>query len=188
MLLVETIEFINTKLDRHYGRAFNGQSNFRVVWSEDQYEKRLTKFSDSGMELLVPEVRELPKYKQFITEKFVLERYIPIIGETDLVVKYNYEPCWTFEDKNGNYLPARFEIACLVADSLLEAAGHKNGFKKYIDPTTDPNYRQQQITKIQEELFGNETSTGDSLAYKEGVTVPSMPKVETVSTETKQGE
>lgn len=185
MLLVETIEFINSKLDRQYGRAFNGQSNFRIVWSEDQFEKRWTKFTDDGLELLQAEVRFLPKYRQHIHEKYVLERYIPIIGETDLTVKVNYEPCWVFHNGKGEYIPPRYDMCTVIIDSILEAAGRKSGFKKYVDPTTSPEYRKQQIEKMQEELFGNETETGDSLAYKEGVTVPSVSQIETVAEETK---
>jgi hypothetical protein len=46
--------------------------------------------------------------------------------------------------------------------------------RKYIDDeqNTTPEGREQRITKLHEELFGNETEVGDALRYKEGVTVP----------------
>src|ERR1035437_5550442 len=105
MELRETIESINKKLKEEYGTEFGNSPRFRVVFSEDQYEKRMTDFTDEGFELITPEVRLLPKYKQWIREKYILERLIPVTGETDLVVKVSYEPAWVFQNKKGDYLP-----------------------------------------------------------------------------------
>lgn len=186
MELVEKIEDINRNLERQYGRAFNNQANFRVVWANDQYEKRWVSQTEDGFDLMRPEVRELPKYKGADWRGFhILERLIPIVGQTDLTEQISYEPCWVFRDKDHNILPPRYDACCIIIDSLIEASGRKTGFAKYTDPRVDPNYRKHQIDEMQKLLFGNETDTGDSLAYKEGVTVPEMPK-QTVSDETKE--
>src|ERR1700704_3964663 len=66
MELRKSIEYINEKLLREYGRELDGRPKFRVVFSDDQYEKRLTTHDDHGNELITPEVRLLPKYKQYI--------------------------------------------------------------------------------------------------------------------------
>ena len=172
MELREPIEKINYQLEREFGKAFNNQPNFRVVWSEDQYEKRKTDRTDEGFQLLVSEVRLLPKYRQYIHEKYILERLIPIVGETDLVVNVNYEPCWVFQDSQGNYLPLRFDACKIVVQTLYSQMGKKDTFKKYKDPEADPGFRLQQLEDIEEELFGNETEVGDSMAYKEAIVVP----------------
>ena len=51
MELRESIESINKKLLEEYGTEFTTSPRFRVVFSEDQYEKRLTDFTDEGFEL-----------------------------------------------------------------------------------------------------------------------------------------
>ncbi len=169
MELRETIESINYKLEKEFGRYLDDRPNFRVVFSEDQYEKRLTDFTDEGFELIHPEVRLLPKYKQFIHEKYILERLVPISGETDLVSKISYEPAWVFQDKDGNYLPPFFEGCKFVIESIFAAIGKANTHVKYRDPNITEEARRANILKVQAELFGNETDIGDKLAYGEAV-------------------
>lgn len=172
MELRETIESINKKLLDEFGTELScgNQPKFRVVFSEDQYEKRLTDRTDEGFELLIPEVRLLPKYKQWVREKYILERLIPIVGETDLVEKTSYEPAWIFQDKDCNYLPPFFEGCRLVIDSLLEKMGHK-GFVKYKDKNETAEERLAKLQKVEDQLFGNETPVTDALAYGTGVVV-----------------
>ncbi len=140
MELRESIESINEKLLIEFGTEFGDTPRFRVVFSEDQYEKRWTEFTDEGFELLHPEVRLLPKYKQFIREKYILERLVPVVGETDLLTKISYEPAWVFQDKNGNYLPPFFEGCRYVIDSMYQAIGRANTFTKYKDKTVEISF------------------------------------------------
>jgi hypothetical protein len=46
---------------------------------------------------------------------------------------------------------------------------------KYVDSekNTTPEGRDQRISEMQMELFGDETEVGDALRYKEGIVVPS---------------
>lgn len=170
MELRESIESINKKLREEFGYEFNGEPKFRVVFSDDQFEKRWTAFTYDGFELLHPEVRLLPKYKQHIQGKYILERLIPIIGETDLTEQISYEPCWTFHDKNGNYLPPWFDGCRFIIESILSHAG-RSGHAKYKDPNASEEERVKRIETMEAELFGNETEVGDHLAYGTGVTV-----------------
>jgi hypothetical protein len=142
------------------------------VWSEDQYEKRWTQFSDEGFELIQPEVRVLPKYKQWIRQRYILERFVPVVGETDLVTKTSYEPAWVFQTKNGEYLPPFFDGCKLIIESMFQAIGRANTHTKYKDKNVSPEERLAEIKRVEDELFGNETATTDALAYGTGVTVP----------------
>lgn len=187
MELRETIESINYKLEKEYGKAFNEQPNFRVVFSEDQFEKRLTNYSDTGFELLVPEVRLLPKYRQYIHAKYVLERLIPVVGETDLMTQISYEPAWVFQDKDGGYLPPFFDGCRLVIDSLYAQMDRHSGFVRYKDESVSPEARKQKLLDVQKELFGDETEVGDALAYGYGVT-DFNPKTSFTENEGKEGE
>jgi hypothetical protein len=174
MELRESIESINERLLEEFGIEINcgSQPRFRVVFSEDQYEKRLTDCTDEGFQLLTPEVRLLPKYKQWIREKYILERLVPIIGETDLVAKVSYEPCWVFQNKHGSYLPPFFEGCKHVVESLFNATGKSGVFTRYKDKNVSAEERMIELKKVEDQLFGNESDVTDHLAYGTGVIVP----------------
>lgn len=169
MELRESIESLNKKLLDDYGTEFGDAPRFRVVFSEDQYEKRLTDFTDEGFELIHPEVRLLPKYKQYIREKYILEHLIPIVGETDLLTKVSYEPAWVFQDKNGKYLPPFYEGCKHVIESMYAVMNQAGAFTRYKDKNISPEEHAAHLKKIEDELFGNETETGDHLAYGTGI-------------------
>jgi hypothetical protein len=172
MELRESIEDINKKLLEEFGTEFGSSPRFRIVFSDDQYEKRWTDFTDEGFELLHPEVRLLPKYKQYIRAKYILERLVPIAGETDLLTKVSYEPAWVFQDKHGNYLPPFFEGCRHVIESMYESIGRAGTFTRYKDKNVSVEERAAELKKVEDQLFGNETVVGDHLAYGTGVTVP----------------
>jgi hypothetical protein len=184
MELTEPIVVINKHLKDAFGiDTITSSPLFRIVWSEDQFEKRLgtyDDFSPGGIFLrTVTEVREAPKYRQWIKEKYVLERLVvvPEVNSDDLPEsKVSYEPLWVFEDKNGNYLPPKYEAAKFAIDCVYAAIG-KSSMAKYVDEEAinDPE-RKGAIAKIQHELFGDETDVTDALARKEGVVVPSNYK------------
>jgi hypothetical protein len=107
----------------------------------------------------------------------VLERLVvvPDINKKDLPTqKLSYEPIWAYRDANNHPLPPIWDATKLVIDVLYAALG-KSNLAKYVDTeeNTTKEGRELKITKLQEELFGDETDIGDALRYKEGVTVPS---------------
>ena len=174
MELRETIESINERLLGEFGVELNagGMPRFRVVFSEDEYEKRLTDCTDEGFQLLTPEVRLLPKYKQWIREKYILERLVPIVGETDLVSKVSYEPSWVFQDRHGSYLPPFFEGCKHVIESMFQAIDKSGVFAKYKDKNVSPEERLAEVQRVEDQLFGNESNITDHLAYGTGIIVP----------------
>ena len=174
MELAEPISWINEQLLATFGREefAGGNPKFRVVFSNDQYEKRLMHCTNEGFALIHPEVREVPKYSLYIRDRYILERIVPVVNETDLVDKVSYEPAWTFQDDKGNYLPPRLDACVFICEALFAASGKANTHVKYKDPAVEPEHRKQLVDKMMAELFGNETSTGDSLAYKEGIVNP----------------
>lgn len=179
MELVESIEYINEELFKRYGHEPNADDlpRFRVVFSHDQFEKRWVTHTKEGFELLHPEVREVPKYRHYIKDKYVLERLVPLdTDNTDLTVKVGYEPAHVFMTPNDEYLPPRFDMCTVVADRLLDVASGRVKPQKKVDPATEPGYMANLIERMQKNLFGNETSTGDALAHKYGVTNPAGPE------------
>lgn len=191
MELAETIETINRQLSDQYGiDTLSGQAIWRVVWSEDQFEHRYGTYDDytpSGLYIrTATEVRYVPKYRQWIKEKYVLERLvlIPEINAGDLpATKMSYEPLYVFETNSGKYLPPRLDAAQFIINTVLAAQG-KGNLARYKDPVSglsSEDYlamKAKEIDDLQEELFGNETDTGDALAHGEAIIVPRNYKQE----------
>lgn len=182
MELTESIESINQQLIDLFGiDTITGLPMYRVVFSEDQLEKRLTQFTDSGLQLLHPEVRLLPKYRQWIQEKYVLENLVvvPIYSQSELPAnKLTYEPLYVFETNEGVALPPTVWAAKFAVDSVHAAMG-KHSMTKYVDDAVkNPHLAQERIAKLERELFGNETELGDALAHREGVGYTGPSKIE----------
>jgi hypothetical protein len=144
---------------------------FRIVWSDDQLEKRYVHTLDSGIVLLFPEIREVKKYS-YLPHVYILERLVivPEEQQKELGVKQSYEPVWSYMDDKRNALPPIWNATKYVIDTLYAALG-KQSLAKYVEKTS-PDDAERRVRAIQEELFGNETEVSDALRYKEGIVVP----------------
>jgi hypothetical protein len=161
----------------------SGQAMYRVVWSDDQFEKRLTDHSDGGILLLRPEVRLLPKYKQWIQQRYILEHLVavPMINEHELpTAKVSYEIIWNFEDKDGNFLPPNLEACKFIINTMQAAmARHKEGrnaLVKYVDDEYSQeaslDAKEKRIAEITEYLFGEQSALGGTTKTGETIIVP----------------
>lgn len=178
MELVEPIEYINEQLIKRYGNEpyADDLPRFRVVFSDSQVEKRWVTHTKEGFELIHPQVSEVKKY-WYIEAKYVLERLVPIdTDNTDLTTKVGYEPAHVFMTPSKEYLPPRFDMCTVVADRLLDVATGRVKPKKKVDPATEPGYMESLYKRMYQNLYGNETSTTDALAYNYGVTNPAGPE------------
>lgn len=178
----ESIETINKRLkDLHGYFSTTAYPMYRVVFSDEQFEKRRTQFTPEGLKLQFPIVAERPKYRHYLPSCYVLERVVevPPFAETDLVSKWSYEPIWAFLTSDGKPLPPLWRAIELIIKSLLDASAKTVG-AKYKDPRSGiktkkdwDDFDHTQINKMCEELFGNESEIGDALHYKEAIIVPS---------------
>ncbi len=176
MELAEPIERINQQLQDYFGiDTASSRPMWRVVWSQDQREKRETMWSEDGsIALPYPVIMELPKY-QHIKEKYILERLVLVPGHQQKELageKTSYECMWSFEDNKGQYLPPRFDMCKFVIDNIYAAEGKKS-MRHYIDDPDLRENKEKRLAEYQEYLFGNETDVTDALARREGVVVPS---------------
>jgi hypothetical protein len=165
---MESVETLNQRLIDHYGVDSNtNQPQFRIVFSDEQFEKRLVGYTPEGLHLLHPVIREMPKYS-YIDGMYLLERLV-IIDEPELPgVKLSYEPVWVFRDVHNNPLPPIWDAAKIVIDVLYAALGKKS-LNKYVENEDSLENKEKRIKKLEEELFGNETEVTDALSYREGV-------------------
>tara|TARA_Y100000310_G_scaffold26486_1_gene25270 strand:+ start:8564 stop:9118 length:555 start_codon:yes stop_codon:yes gene_type:complete len=127
---VEEIEVINKRLQEYFGRDLAGRPNFRLTWSEHETEVRIGNFEDwtsSGNIFLRSffGAREVRKY-QYVQPRWVLERLFWNVCNPELLAKFTYEPLWTFQDKDGDYLfpvwPAVELVVCTVLYGPKKAA------------------------------------------------------------------
>lgn len=168
-------ELFNNLLKEKYGETDN-KPNFRLIWSDDEFENRLTGYDDKGNPLLIPQVRLLPKYRQWVSDKYILERLtvVPQIKQNDLTTLLSYEPIWVFEDRHGNQQTPTKGALIFIIENLLQAMEHPFEGAKYKDPIVNetPEEKAVRIKQLEQELFGNETNVGDALAHKQGIVVP----------------
>jgi hypothetical protein len=170
---MELIQTINRRLEERYGRLDDLKPYWRIIYSEDEFEKRLGTFNDYSSEGIylrtVTEIREVPKYRQWIHNKYVLERLteVPLFQQEEALCQISYEPIWVFEDHKGNALPPRWDAIELIIASIYHSS-HEY-YPKYIDDSGTPEKQAARIKEIEESLFGNESEITDALAYKEGV-------------------
>lgn len=188
MELAEPVESINKQLVDLFGiDTTSSQPMFRVVWSEDQYELRQIDMTDTGIQLLSSIVRTMPKYRQWITEKYVLERLVvvPLESIPELAgVKLSYEPLWVFKTKDNTYIPPTLWACKFVIDTLYAALG-KQSMAKYIDEESKnpAEEKEKRIDRLTEELFGDEsfllgrTITGEAMAMPQSYKSPQKEMV-----------
>lgn len=181
------LDFINLWLKEHYGQdSFTGASIWRVVWSDDQLEKRLGTFEDrteSGTFIRrVTEVREVPKYKQWIQQRYILERLVAVPDyqvEELAGKKISYEPIFTF-GING-YLPPKIEVAEIVIDSIYLAQYGPKGSalkQKWLseDPELNPEAaneaKKKRIEALVDYFWGDSSGLGGTTISGESIIVP----------------
>lgn len=184
---IEPIHKINQRLKDIFGQdSSTGKAIWRVSWSEDQFEDRQGTYNDYSADgqiwlRTVTEVRRVPKYRQWLKELYVLEKLVavPTINLNDLPdTKISYEPMFPFWDKNGNYLPPKWEV-CEFVISLTDAARGKGNMARYSDGiNTKEDWivaKQKRINEMIEYLGGDESGLmGQTIgASGSGIIVPS---------------
>jgi len=125
------IHLINRRLRDLYGVDFLDQPMYRVIWSDDQLEKRFSTFRDyvPGTNILlreVTEVRECKKYS-FLEPQYILEKLFRNIHNKEILDNdtYNpavttYEPLWCFGlESNGRAKPLIWRAVELIIVSAL---------------------------------------------------------------------
>lgn len=124
------IHLINQRLKDIHGTDLLGQPHYRVVWSDDQVEKRFGYFEDyvPGTNILlrrVKEVREVKKYN-YLEPQYVLERMFFNRHNTEILDNSTlspstctYEPVWAFGlEKNGRAKPVIWRAIELLLTAI----------------------------------------------------------------------
>jgi hypothetical protein len=176
---MEQLETLNDRLERFYGHFEDGRPNFRIVWSEDEYDTVFGTYDifEKGIYLRTETgFKKIHKY-WYMRDQYIVERLmgVPVVNTKDLLVKASYEPIWGFRLPKSHIPP--WEAIKLVVDTLINTM-HKarSMVEKYKEDPINLNTKEAieaRVEKAKEEIFGGESDTASmALHRKEGVVVP----------------
>lgn len=153
------IEAINRKL-KERGRSLDGRPILRIVFSDEQLEKRVGTFTDWYGHILIRQeykaLRECKKYG-YIAGKWVLER-LTFLDPNNAIVKDElvdarngtYEPLYVFQDKDQQPLPVNWRIIEKMLWSM-ENYTPGRGNQSMADSAEDDEIRQE-IAYFEEQI------------------------------------
>lgn len=183
------VKELNKQLIDHYGiDTDTGNAIWRVAWSWDQFEKRLSDHTPNGVALLYPMIQNLRKYQHIEPKCWILERLVLVPESNQQEIpenKKSYECMYAFYEVTPH--PPSFEACKFVVDLVYAAIG-KQSMAKYTNPDDEHpvEARLERIKKLEEELFGDESSLLGRTVTGEAVAYTGEPKIITASQ--KEGE
>jgi hypothetical protein len=166
----EPVVVLNKRLKDYYG-LLEGYPKFRVVWSTNEYERRLIRETPEGFILLTPVIKTLPKYN-YARDRYILEKITAVPDEfiDDVGSRLSYEPIWVFEDSYGNSLPPKWEAIVVIFKSVEEMSDpNRKPYKQDEKEGNTIEALEEKAKVLQEQLYGNETPVTDALALGSGV-------------------
>lgn len=169
---LESLETLNERLKEHFGLFEDGRPNWKLVWSTNETEYYLSYFTESGFELMTPEVQLRKKYPSS-QDRYILEHLCPVPeGIRDLTTKTSYEPLWTFEDANGFPTQPFWDIIHIMINQVqinMLASGRQPIIRAPYGFGNTAEECEFRAKKLMDELFGNDTRISDSLAMDTAV-------------------
>lgn len=163
------ISYVNEQLARTYGYELDGRTKFRLVWSEDEFEDRLSTFvdySESGVFLReVKEARHVYKYPW--RGCYLLEKSNDRVITKEILTHNGYECVYKLpEDKDLNTKAVFMLVHWLVTGSIARG--------KNISEYTDEKEKQERLKELNTEKeffedFLKQDGTEFGLGYGEAV-------------------
>lgn len=155
------VEAINNWLKNNYGQ-YDGKAKFRLVFANDQLEKRFGTFTDylPGTNIFlreVTEVREIKKYREpNFKDCYVLEELLPNY-HTDVSGRLSYEPFWVYDKKlpDGSIKHPTFEAVQFLMKMSKDGITHTSSYWINLAEQQDA-----QTLSYYEDLFNNEEGFG----------------------------
>lgn len=174
---MEDIRIINERLAERFGTDLQGNPNWRIVWSETEFEKRLGYFPDSlGITGEKKELRTVRKYS-YIRDRYILERRCPLPQTDELpeasMVGYSYEALYVFEDKNRNMLPVRWHPIEIFIRVALD--GPQAFFTSRTEQIEKDGIEEDEV-KYFEELLENESPYLATMLHNREAVVVAKPE------------
>lgn len=168
---MESLFNINKRLVDRFGSDLLGNPNYRVSWSNDQFEHRYGNFpiGNTGIINATKETRLVPKY--FFKDRFVLEKKceLPYTNELpDASMKgFSYEPIFVFQDKNGNSLPLVWRPIEIMIWCAIR--GPENVFTSRTEAASEEEITAKDVAYFENVLEDQSSYFGSMMNNKEAV-------------------
>lgn len=165
---------INKRLKFLFGVNIYGSANFRIVYSDNEFEKRRGSFNEFLGKIFLRQIvgiRECKKYPH-LKERFIIERWYPadkaFTPEIPDSINGGYEPLYVFEDKDRNFLDPIERVAIIVCSCAIDPINfwkRKQMLEEYASRQDKEDYDAV--------YYGIETTPIQlALATGQGITVP----------------
>lgn len=172
MQINSDVDLINKQL-KSYGVNIYNDPFFRVVFSDDQVEKRKGVYRDFSGEIFIREVEEIREVRKYpwIKGKWILERWAhgSLARHPDLVTFKDgvYICVYTFQDINFNYLPPLWKVCEIIVNHLLNP--RRGSEIRSEDQILEAKLEEQEVTEIEQGLIiqSDEAATKDHKSYRE---------------------
>jgi hypothetical protein len=157
----EPIETLNRRLTERLGTFLDGSPKYRLVWSDDQYEKRFGEFEEFCGTIYLRTfvgVREVPKYP-YAKSCWILEKCIPIpeAHKNELFTGslYSWEPFYAFVDPQGNPLAPNWRMIEVLC-AAIEGGPVKRTDGDFVQEENKD--RAEDVKKFEEEIGASQRS------------------------------
>jgi len=170
------VEDINRIIKVH-GTNQYGDPLFRVVFSDDQTERRNGIYEDYSGDIYVKTVKEIREVKKYpwVKAKWILERWASgeISHHPSLVSDKNgvFICVYVFQDINQNYLPPLLKVTEIVISNLLHPRMKSEALAQ--DKEILSKEEKIEVDKIEEEIIiqSDELASKDSKSRRESMSV-----------------
>lgn len=172
------VDFINDEL-KIYGSNIYGDPLFRVVFSDDQTERREGIYTDYHGDIYLRTVREIREVRKYpwIKEKWILERWADgkLAYHPSLIIEDSkdgvYVCVYVFQDKYRNYLPPLLKVCQIVISNLLHPRNLSQALSQ--DKEIEAKEEEREIDAIEQELKiqSDESATKDPKSRRESASI-----------------
>jgi hypothetical protein len=189
------IENINERLERR-GKSIDGRTILRIVWTADQFEKRVGTFSDWYGDIFLREytaMKEVPKYWYITPPCWILERltfldpkaaiHRELIAQKDVdldiykpTLNGTYEPLYAFRNaRTGQPLEVNDRVVDMILHKLMNPVQKRTESdareEHFAELEADAEYFEAELTEAgRSPLFAFENSVFLDSTKRKGLT------------------
>ena len=172
------IDNLNKTLKERFGHFLDQRPWFRIVWSTEQLEKRIGKFSDYYGQIFVREyvgMAEVPKYPgpdyrdRWVLEKLMFVENKELWADTEKGV---YEPIWVFRAPGGEYIRPTLKAVEFIMGMLFNPKQKMSQSDMDAQEELELQRDIQTNYEILQDKYGGDIAT--SLHQREAIVVPNV--------------
>jgi hypothetical protein len=175
------IHIVNSRLRDIYGCDLLSQPIYKIVWSPDEFEKRLSTFRDflPGTNIFLREVREVREVRKYpdLLDQWILEKLFFNQHNTEILnnqtlspLRCSYEPLWCFgqDDKGQPKRPVwrAIEIILMSINNPKKLTPSQMNDKEFEQARKDEELMMEIMnTKIKNDSFHSSVQDGDTILF-----------------------